>query len=266
MDHDSGARPVTFFLAAEDRRQLRVLRRLVDDLACARGGWVEAELLAIIRRWVGLEDRGGDPGGAADEGGDTWFPIGDAMREARERGKRIHGHIDGRPGGPEAPLYRAVLALAQLVERDAVVIARDLDGHPERRQGFLQIMQSSLKPGFPVVFAWMEPESEAWIVAGFEPEDARERKALAELHEELGFWPHREPHRLTSSTREPRRDAKRVLRALTGDDEDRNARCLGDRERLKERGEGCGVAAFIAEAEKVLVPLILGQPAEVPSP
>jgi hypothetical protein len=56
--------------------------------------------------------------------------------------------------------------------------------------------------------------------------------------------------------------AKRVLAVLTGDDRDREARCWLETplETLKERGQSSGLATYLAEIEKRIVPLLFNRP------
>lgn len=157
-------------------------------------------------------------------------------------------------------MVRAIVQLANTVLPEALVIARDLDRQPERRRGFRQVMDDpGMTPPFPVVYAGADPEIEAWQIAGFEPETAAEHQALARMKEALGFWPHREAHRLTSRPNDAPTDAKRVLCALTNGDPDRSDRCLDDLPRLADRGSGRGVTAFLDDAERLLVPLVAGR-------
>ncbi|MGK4002750.1 hypothetical protein WMF31_09020 [Sorangium sp. So ce1036] len=141
----------------------------------------------------------------------------------------------------------------------AVVIARDLDGRPERAEGFAQAAADSKRtwPFEVVVGALAEPEVEAWLVAAWDPEDDSERQRLAALCGELHFDPCAKPERLTSKNEADRKDAKRVLAALTATGRDAGARWAdAPVERLESRGASCGLTRFVREVRQHLVPVV----------
>lgn len=127
---------------------------------------------------------------------------------------------------------------------DAAVIARDLDGRPERRASF-DIVMRCFPPAFPVVYAGPQPEIEAWILAGYEPVGDEERRRLAEIAAGIGFSPTAEPERLTSTTPDHPRDGKRICDHLTAESEARQSACLDDLALLRSRGAACGFERLI---------------------
>ena len=100
-------------------------------------------------------------------------------------------------------------------------------------------------------------EREAWVLAGFEPENDAERQMLAEERRALGFCPCEEAHRLRDPDDHAPRSPKRALRDLTGADDARAARCWedADLDRLRARGKGSGLSAFLGEVREHLVGL-----------
>jgi hypothetical protein len=96
------------------------------------------------------------------------------------------------------------------------------------------------------------------VLAGFEPCDDAERRCLAQLHRELGFSPVLEAIRLRDRDEGGLRSIKRVLRVLTGDDLEREARCWTDPPLATLRGRGgeTGLSSFLEQLEATLAPLL----------
>lgn len=149
---------------------------------------------------------------------------------------------------------------------DGVLIFRDADHEPERRQGIRAAREDfvasdeasgSLHPwGQYIAIAVAEPKNEAWVLAGFEPANDAEAAELATARNELGFAPNECPERLHASEHGATRSAKDVLDRLCPDHE-RRSRCWRDTslEILRQRGERCGLAQFLDEVRERLVPL-----------
>lgn len=155
-------------------------------------------------------------------------------------------------------MWRSVLMLFCRSEPrpDAVLLVRDLDGYAERLAGIDQIRAGYPWP-FALVVATPQPEIEAWEITGHVPRSDAERQRLAAMSAQISFDPTTRSHRLTSHPNDAMTDAKRVLAGLGLDDEGR-ARCLDDHARLRQRGQGNHLAAFLDEIEARLVPLFGG--------
>jgi hypothetical protein len=249
-------------VAAEDWGHYRAVTRLADRVLAEVSPWYSdiltndehPTLIDDIRRWgTGPDER-------------PWSPLKHAFDNARARGLPCHGHFNGEPGKSDAWMFRAQLLLfqAECIDGraiDAVVVARDVDDDPERIAAARQV--SALTWPFPVVLALCNPEIEAWHVAGFEPEDDRERARLTELRSKLGFSPPREPQRLNSKQPDDPKDAKRVCDHLCDADNDRKQRCLeAPLTMLLEHGYACGLADFLAASTRGSV---LSSPAHAPN-
>jgi hypothetical protein len=134
----------------------------------------------------------------------------------------------------------------------------DLDRRGERAHG-LRAELRERPPALRVVLVLPDPESEAWMVAMFEPKGDAGHEALDALRRELGFDPTAEPHRLTSTVHGSPKDAKRVCAKLLSD---------AWRDRISPRpfaritrvGQACGLASFVDEIDAQVIPL-LGGPA-----
>lgn len=142
-----------------------------------------------------------------------------------------------------------------------VLLSRDSDGVAERRRGLEQarVRRSGEWP-FCVVIGVAEPKREAWVLAGFEPEDDDDSERLAGLWGELGCDPRERSHEFTARTPGSKRELKRILGLLTGDRAAREEPCWNTTplELLRARGVGNGLAAYLDEVERSLVPLVGG--------
>ena len=163
------------------------------------------------------------------------------------------GRFDGRPRGGDA--YPTQKFLAQLAQADCelVLIHRDADGDVGReasvREG-VRAFRETFHGRLTVCIGVPSLESEAWVLSGFEPRDAREAKLLSDLTAELGFDPTLTPERLTDRLHHQPKSPKRVLSILTQRDAVREGDCCAEAPltTLRARGTGNGLATFLAEA------------------
>jgi hypothetical protein len=237
-------------VACEDNGHFFAVSRLVDAALVAQHTWLDG-IIEQCRTWRGLtHDRPWykyDPDEASD------------LRPIVFDGRTIkpNGHIAGVPLKPEAGMWRRVLLLFchQEPRPDIVVLVRDLDGYPRRREGMEQVV-SGLQWPFKIAIATAQPEIEAWAVSGFVPEDAAEHKLLKDLRAKLSFDPTTQSERLTSHPNHLDTDAKAVLAELCQRNAGREAKCLADRSLLRQRGLANGLAAFLAEIDQHIVPTL----------
>lgn len=242
---------VVLGIACEDKGHFSAVTRLVDNALVAKHDWLRGTV-GDRRSWRGVKE------------GEDWYKYdrNDAkdLRSISFNGRtiKLHGHIDGKPLGDEARMWRRTLALFCRVTPlpEAVVLVRDLDGYEERLDGLKQVRDSvRIAWPFPIVIAAPEPEIEAWRASGFVPADVAEKKRLEALHKELSFDPTKESHRLTSHPNYALTDAKRVLERLCGTDPNRVDACLKDRAVLVARGANNGLKKFLERVDEHIVPL-----------
>jgi hypothetical protein len=234
-------------LVGEDANHFRVATALIDSALVASIGWVR-DVLDSCRAWRGLH------------GEERWYKYDpdDAhdLRPVTIDGVTIkpQGRIAGEPLKPEAGMWRKVLLLFchQDPRPDIVVVARDLDGYSDRRDGIEQVCQ--LLWPFPIVVAAPEPEIEGWIVSGFVPRNEAEQARLEQASRELSFDPTLHSHRLTSHPNDAPTDSKRVLSRLCEGDRDREDACL-QRDVLYSRGTLSGARAFLDEVNQRVLPV-----------
>jgi hypothetical protein len=242
-------------VAAESMGDLSWVCGLADGILCHDIKWVESELIDSYRTWCGHDGR-------------TWMDLHRASDEARAKGLRCYGHFEGEPGAVDAHMFRAIFLLFwnEDVQPDVVVVSRDADGDDERVHGFnqaargLSVLGAIRRWPFSIVGAIARPELEAWLIASFSPRTAEEEDALATVRQRIGFDPRLHPERLTSKKPQDKKDAKRVLDEISGEDQDRvkESWASAPLDDLIERGKACGLADYIGDVRSTLVPAVAG--------
>ncbi len=242
----------------EAEADFRLVAGLVDRVFRESGPtWVadNFESPEVIRTWQ------------PDVFGRAHFDIHALNRYVDHLGIRgVRGHFNGRPGRFGGAMARKVFLVVRALNRttpdesvEAVVLVWDTDQQREERpQAVLAAREEAGRwDEFKFVCGFPDPESEAWVLAGFEPCDEGEQACLDRLQRDLVFSPVLHAVRLRGAKGELR-DIKRVLRELTGGDPDRAERCWTEPslEKLRARGGDTGLAAFLDEVEAILVPLL----------
>ena len=170
--------------------------------------------------------------------------------------REVHGFIKGEPAGPQArAARRALTALRDWKKADVVVMVCDHDAQPGRHTGLEQASRHAAW-GMAIAIGVANPNREAWVLAGFQPKGESESSLLAEIRNQLGFDPTREPERLRDSAPSELRSTKRVLAHLTNDDHAREDACLAETpwQTLKSNGAECGLVPFIESAASTIEP------------
>jgi hypothetical protein len=221
---------------------------LADRVLLEAIDWLDEDQIAYQRSWLG------------EITGPRYLTWKGIKKLAREAGVRSHGHFDGEPSLPDAAAARRAIdfLLAEVPDLSAILLIRDQDDDPQRRQGLEQARKQD-RSGIAIVVGLAIVERECWVLSGFEPQDENESARLAIERSKLGFDPCLRSHELTAckddrATRSP----KRVLRELTADDRVRECRCWNDPslELLRERGSDNGLAAYLHEVRDKVAPLI----------
>lgn len=242
--------PLRWAVVHEAEADYLIATELADRVLLGAIDWLEDQTLEYQRVWI---DR--SPSGDRF----AWKHI---PQRARDAGIKVHGHFDGAPGQPDAAAARRALFYVRhcLPEVDAVVLVRDSDGQAERRQGLEQARRA---PGFAnVVIAVAHVERECWVISGFEPENEAENERLQVERQHLGFDPRVQSHELTACKDDSaKRSPKRVLRALTHADSNRERSCWMKTPvaLLIERGRENGLGRFLDEVDRRLVPRVSGR-------
>lgn len=225
----------------------RVIRdRLPDAQAgelSALRQWHESEPGRPYIRWTDL-----------DKVAEAW-----GIRRLRPRSR-----FGGVPGAADAAAADRALLLAAFMARKAglvgVLLIRDSDGDRARHTGLTQARATDTGTPWPfeIVIGLAHPKREAWVLAGFEPQDLAERARLDDLRREVGRDPCTNSHELDARTKGSKRDIKRILEVLTAHDVDREAPCWQDTplDRLRQRGQANGLTAYLSELDERIVPLL----------
>ncbi len=142
---------------------------------------------------------------------------------------------------------------------DAVILLCDSDKKKLRLEGFEEARNSKpleekhdvSEPNhwpFEIIIGVAHPKRECWVLNGFSPKDKREETELENIKNEISFDPCKEAERLNDDKGNPR-DAKRVLKKLTGGNFDRERECWSSSslEELKMRGTKTGLTNYITE-------------------
>lgn len=214
--------------------------------------WIDAETLPSLRQWTGLEPQTTST---------RWTGLD---RLAAQHGLRTHG----RGLGPDGAAARKALQLVMrthsvAAEIGAVVLVRDMDSQPERRRG-IEAARAELVDQLPfqVAIAAPNPKREAWILHGFEPQNAKEQDLLADECRHLDFDLITNPQRLRGDRRrgaaQEDRDMKLLVARLTQGDHNRARQCLEATplSLLRSRGQQTGLADYLDEVATRLLPLL----------
>jgi hypothetical protein len=241
-----------FGVVCEARADQLTACGIADRALAAKVDWLAPEVRDTIYRWAGVNP-------LPEERFVRWQKV---REELGSRGlKSIFGHFGGEAGRPDAFIARqALLLFASLDSQpDAVVLVRDSDGDPTRREG-LEQARSTFPWPFKVVIALAEPKREAWVLAGFEPGNADEEARLRRLTERLSVDPVRKSHTLDAREHGAKTDIKRALHDLIPDDWDRERQCFEETplDVLEQHGQENGLAAFLEEVRERLVPILNG--------
>lgn len=245
-------------MVAEARADARIAQDLADRVVYAETDtWCDMDHIDAVRSWASLESSPAGPYRSDAE--ETPFTLWTRIKLlAREQNVRPLGFLDGAPGGIDSAQTRKAILLHEKLTRErtapVLILVRDMDNQPERRDGMQQARDRHASAGFDVVIGAANPKREAWVLNGFDPENEAEEAALRAVRQEIGVDARRKAHTLTASRIGDKKSAKRVLDVLI-DAPDREARCwqATDLETLAERGEETGLADFLDEL-RTLVP------------
>jgi hypothetical protein len=173
-----------------------------------------------------------------------------------------------QPPDPDAIATLKALRLAERVAPLAVVLTRDMDHQPERKDGLQQGLNVFKEQNpkemksLPVVIGWQDRYREAWLLAAFVAKSAIEEERLQNEQKDLqkavvGLNLQKEPHRLRGAPGQPR-CAKDIWEHLSNNDFTREDACWNDVpfEILHANGLGCGLSAYLLEVEKHLLPAV----------
>jgi hypothetical protein len=171
-----------------------------------------------------------------------------AGEDFRRRRRGFHGQ--GLSRTPDAENAERAIRLIRFYVPNAaaVVFVRDTDNSGERKQG-LEMIRKNYSSAISISVGIANPKIEAWILAGFEP-DEEEIRRVNEFHQTHGVHPIKDSHRLRAADNADVRNAKNVVAHLMSD-YPRRAKCWEDTsfEVLRRHGQENGLSDFLDELE-----------------
>lgn len=239
---------------AEDVMGFTLARDLLDRVVVDRGPdwlsdiWGDRSLLGDQRTWTGVDPT------------DRWTKWTTLKTLDRQR----HGVTHGLGiKGYALRVYGAAHIVATLDPLpDLVVFCIDTQGNELLRDQMLDGWRRANVGHLPFVLAVAHQESEAWVIAGFVPENPSEKATLARQTVAHGFDPTSAPHRLTPNHLTNPHDAKRTADALLPDGtlSPRAERCWLDQPLpdLERRGRSTGLPEYLTDVAGVVIPLLAG--------
>lgn len=249
-----------WLLCAEDLLSATLAKELVDRVVRERAPeqWLrdlwDPEGVHLHREWVGVRP-------------DQWWADRSALDricEEHEIAIAVRDRESGRrraPHGKASMAFKAARAAQSLTQPpELLVLSGDTDGAIDPTLYFEEGLRMA-DYNEPSVCANIHRESEAWLIAGFVPQNNAEREALQRACDTLEFDPTLQPERLLSNVSGDERDCKRVARTLfdpSGGFSLRNPRvqaCWSDTPLalLEERGERAGIKNFIEQVQTVVL-------------
>lgn len=237
-----------FAVVHEAEADFRTATELADRVLTESIDWLDEDMIGDQREWVDREAGGQRL---------TWKTIPDLASEVRIR---PHGRFGGEPGKADAFAARRAILYLRAIAPDlkAILLIRDQDDQPERREG-LEQARRHVRSEAVIVIGLAVVERESWVLSGFDPQGDKEAALLDLERQALKFDPRHRSHELTAHKADGApRSPKRVLRTLCRDDRDRERHCwtTTSLEVLMERGSENGLAAYLHEIWDRLAPLI----------
>ena len=175
-----------------------------------------------------------------EAGGLQWTAT--TWKEVKPLAQRRGLRSTGRGGAGAAKAHKALQLATFEPDLEAVLLSHDVDRDEDLPAQFHEERNRFTPRSFEVFIATPDPESEAWILHGYEPRTAHESSTLENITRDLSFDPCREPGRLRGDKRrgDALRDIKEVLLLLTGNNTERLRSCVRDTpiQTLEDRATG----------------------------
>lgn len=237
-----------FLVLAEAEADYRTATTLADRIFIERGPDWLGDILQYLRKWSGFEP-------------ETAFSRWTEIKRKSKYGRSL-GHFTDGPRKADAAIARVAILSAMRIMKErpvqALILIRDLDSQPERRQGFEQARHGVDRKILEIVIGTSDPKREAWVMNGFVPLDEREKKLLEEIRRAISFDPCLKAERLRGTHPNDSRNIKKVLNRLTNGKYDREEQCWSetDLNLLINRGEKTGLTSYLNEVEAKLLSIL----------
>ncbi|MFB2773298.1 hypothetical protein ACE1AT_29100 [Pelatocladus sp. BLCC-F211] len=199
---------IEFIVIVESGADARTATKLAERVLREKIDWLDDESIQYYFKWSGLLS-----GTEYSCWRDIIKIINDAKEQFKYKPSRFLGHDSNSvPLKADGAASIKILHLVRFLQRrrqiKAIILIRDLDNQPERREGLEQarsqhINQQSL---LEIVIGTANPKREAWVLNGFIPSNQEEENNLETIKTQLNFDPCIESHRLcATSFKEPER-------------------------------------------------------------
>jgi hypothetical protein len=253
---------IEFVVIVESSADARTATKLADRVLVENIDWLEPEMLEHHFQWSGLE---------AGTDNSCWKYINHIIEREKKSGfqpprflrRDKQGQKTLQPDGANTiKILNLVSYLQKTRQIKAVLLIRDLDNQPQRREGIEQARSEHInrQHKLEIIIGTADRMREAWVLNGFIPSNQEEERILQEITTQLTFNPCEESHRLRNSlTKADRlRNPKVVVEKLTGGRMQREQQCWEETslEYLREKGDRTGLTAYIKEIEARLIPII----------
>lgn len=253
---------IEFVVIVEGPTDVPTVTKLAERVLVEKIDWLEEEQLQYQFQWKGLK---------ADTEYSYWRDIKQVIEDLQRaygyRPPRYLGHGKYGPFKADGAAAMKVLSTVRFLQKareiKAVLLIRDLDNQPERRDGLEQarLEHTDRQPQLGIVIGTADRVREAWVLNGFLPFNDDERGKLDEMRTELNFHPCEQANRLrsnVSSGSDRIRNPKVVLDLLTDGNRLRQQKCWEetDLELLRRRGMNTGLKDYMDEIEQYLIPII----------
>ena len=253
-----------FIVIVESDADARTATELAERILVEKVEWLERDNLKYIFCWSGLQE---------NTDNSCWKDLKKIVQKFQDTSQFCPPRVLGRRRSNSTPLKAdgaaaiKILNLVRFLQKEraikAVLLIRDLDNQPERREGLEQARMQDIdrKPKLEIILGTANRMREAWVLNGFVPVNSQEEQRLAKIKQQLTFDPCTESEKLRSTSREDRdrlRNPKVIVEQLTGQEMERERQCWEETSLmiLRERGVETGLTDYIREIEERLVPII----------
>jgi hypothetical protein len=237
-------------VVAESRSDKQMACGLADRVIIENTpDWI-GDQIEVNRRWRGFDS------------GTEFTKWSELKGIASEVKVRILGHRHHEIGGFDYAAARKAIVLCTVLEEEGIeglLLVRDMDRQlDERRRSLNEARSHANLDNLAVLFALPNPMREAWLLNGFVPADEEERQRLQKEKAEIGCDPCEVAETLSGRRDSDRKSPKRILRALTAGERDREENCWKETPLavLATRGIRTGLVDFLQEVKCTLVPLL----------
>ncbi|MEO1268711.1 MAG: hypothetical protein AAFX99_11475 [Myxococcota bacterium] len=237
-------------IASEAEADFRVLCHLMDLVFMEQFEWFRDQIDGgtapdDLRQWASVE-------------GHPYLKTARAKSRFRELGLPLHtkrwGKDEGRIRGRALSARMAFLVLKRdAPDAEFYIFHNDTDGELNHIQE-IHDARDGLSFHASCLVATPHPETEGWLLCGFQPKTPEEQRRHQDERRRLGFDPIVSSHELTARRQTDKRDAKRVLETLRPDTKDVVVLLGHDLAVLYARGAENRLADFIDEVRNRCCP------------